>query len=154
MTPSQVFTTPRVLTALRVAGNVLVVVAVTTLPFARYTELAHDFSESFTVGPLTPVPLIICALSLGLTALLVRGESLQLNVMNVILGGALIGFTVLVALAKISDANHVSMTATSYNSTYFGVGIKIAIAGAGAIIGASVAGMNEAKKTIADSPIN
>jgi hypothetical protein len=146
VTSGQFFTTRRVLTALRVAGNILIIIAVTTLPFARITEPAHHFSESFKVGPLTPLPLIICALSLGFTAQLTRRESNPFNVMNVILGGALVGFTVLVALAKISDANHVANTAMTFSNTYFGVGIKIALVGAGAIVAASVAGMNEAKK--------
>ena len=146
MSADQLFTPGRVLTALRVAGIVLVVAGVTALPFARYTEVANNTSQNFTVGALTPMPLTLCALSLLLTVLLTRKESHALNVANVTLGGLLATFAVLVALAKISDANAMSETATSFNSTYFGVGVKLALVGAGAIITASVVGLNEAKK--------
>jgi hypothetical protein len=117
-----------------VVGSLLVLISAIWLPWATYRSSA--VAVTFRSGRLGPVLVVCGAGSLGLVAVSLVWI---IHWLQVLLGGAAVVCSLVIALAKIADANRMGTPVNGYSVTSYAIGAGLAIAASVTMVVSSVA---------------
>ena len=117
-------------TVIQLLAAALLIVACTSMPWARYTNVSANVTTTFRGGPLSALLVVFAVVSIGVSLTLLVRKSMSLKRFHVALGGAAVIVSILLALTKISSANHMGIAQGGETSYGFGAAIGILATGA------------------------
>lgn len=123
----------------------LLIVASTLLPWATYTSLRTNATTVFRGGPLSVLLLVLGAASVVLSLPWVTRELTLLKRLDLLVGSTALLGSIVLAVSKISIANHAATSPDGGGRTSYASGAVVAILASAAIVVANVVALSAAK---------
>jgi hypothetical protein len=120
-----------------VVASLLLLLSAMWLPWATYRSTV--LALTFRSGRLGPVLVVCGAGSLGLVAVSLVWKWAALHWLQMLLGGAAVLCSIVIALSKIADANRTGTPVNGYSMTAYAIGAGLAIAASVIMVVSSVA---------------